>query len=109
MHRGVTLPRRAPNMSSPSRVPEASPSTERLARVVSGLAGQSYARRGMSHSNETIRVVLADDHIVVREGLRLLLRTAPDISVVAEASGGEGAVALALQHTPDVLVLDLDM
>jgi DNA-binding NarL/FixJ family response regulator len=63
----------------------------------------------MSVSNETIRVVLADDHIVVREGLRLLLRSAPDIAVIAEASNGEAAVALARQHTPDVLILDLDM
>jgi DNA-binding NarL/FixJ family response regulator len=89
--------------------PTAPPSTERLAKLVSSLSAQSYTRRGMSVSNETIRVVLADDHIVVREGLRLLLRSAPDIAVIAEASNGEAAVALARQHTPDVLILDLDM
>jgi DNA-binding NarL/FixJ family response regulator len=77
--------------------------------LVTGLTAQTYARRGVSQRDETIRVVLADDHVVVREGLRLLLRSAPDISVVGEASNGEGAVALARQHTPDVLVLDLDM
>ena len=87
----------------------APPSTERLAKLVSSLSAQSYTRRGMSVSNDTIRVVLADDHIVVREGLRLLLRSAPDIAVIAEASNGEAAVALARQHTPDVLILDLDM
>jgi two-component system response regulator NreC len=96
-------------MTSSSHAPAAPPSTERLAKLVSSLSTQNYTRRGMSVSNETIRVVLADDHIVVREGLRLLLRSAPDIAVIAEASNGEAAVAIARQHTPDVLILDLDM
>lgn len=63
----------------------------------------------MSVSNETIRVIIADDHMLVREGIRLLLRSAPDIAVVGEAENGHAAISLAEQLTPDVLVLDLDM
>jgi DNA-binding NarL/FixJ family response regulator len=56
-----------------------------------------------------IRIVLVDDHAMVREGLRLLLRTAPDIAVVGEAADGAAAVDLAQRVTPDIVVLDLDM
>jgi DNA-binding NarL/FixJ family response regulator len=60
-------------------------------------------------SNETIRIILVDDHAMVREGLRLLLRAAPDIAVVGEAGDGIAAVALAGRVSPDIAVLDLDM
>jgi DNA-binding NarL/FixJ family response regulator len=59
--------------------------------------------------SETIRIVLVDDHAMVREGLRILLRTAPDIAVVGEAADGAAAVDLAQRVTPDIVVLDLDM
>jgi DNA-binding NarL/FixJ family response regulator len=85
------------------------PPAERLAHLAATAAGRPYARRGMSVSNETIRVVLADDHTLVREGLRLLLRAAPDIAVVGEAENGNAALSLATQLSPDVLILDLDM
>jgi DNA-binding NarL/FixJ family response regulator len=80
-----------------------------LARLGAKLAAQPYARRGVSMSNEPIRVVLVDDHAMVREGLRLLLRTAPDIVVVGEAEDGSAALAAAQRVLPDILVLDLDM
>ena len=60
-------------------------------------------------ANETIRVLLADDHAMVREGLRLLLRTAPDVAVIGEADNGVMAVTNARRLVPDVVVLDLDM
>ena len=56
-----------------------------------------------------IRVVVADDHAVVREGIRQVLERAPGIEVVAEASDGDQAVALAMEFDPDVLVLDVSM
>jgi DNA-binding NarL/FixJ family response regulator len=57
----------------------------------------------------TIRVLLADDHPVVRTGIRTLLESAPDIEVVAETSGGEEIFALLEQLTPDILLLDMEM
>lgn len=56
-----------------------------------------------------IRIVLADDHGVVRAGLRLLLDHDPRFEVVAEASDVDGALRAVLGHKPDVLVLDLNM
>src|SRR5450432_572253 len=57
----------------------------------------------------TIRVVLADDHSVVRRGIRDFLVEAGDIAVVAEAENGTQAFNLALQYQPDVVVLDIQM
>jgi len=56
-----------------------------------------------------IRILLADDHIVVRRGLRLLLESQPEFSVVAEASNGNQAVEAAASAQPDVIVLDIAM
>ena len=56
-----------------------------------------------------IRVLLADDHAVVRTGFRLLLQTQADVSVVGEAASGEAACQLYAELAPDVLVLDLAM
>jgi two-component system response regulator NreC len=58
---------------------------------------------------DAIRVVLADDHEIVRAGIRLVLEEQSDMEVVAEAADGEAAVRYALGHKPDVLVLDLNM
>jgi two-component system response regulator NreC len=62
---------------------------------------------GMSQSD--ITVVLADDHAVVRKGLRLLLDSEPGMRVVAEAGTVEDAIRMARAHRPTVLVLDLNM
>ena len=56
-----------------------------------------------------IRVLLADDHDVVRRGLSALLEGAEDISVVGAAADGSEAVTLSRQHTPDVVLMDLSM
>ena len=56
-----------------------------------------------------IRVLLADDHAIVRAGIRQLLEHAGDIQIVAEASDGEAAKTLIEQHRPDVAVLDIQM
>ena len=56
-----------------------------------------------------IRIVLADDHGVVRAGLKLLLDAESDFEVVAEAADVDGALRAVLGHKPDVLILDLNM
>src|ERR1700689_1333766 len=56
-----------------------------------------------------IRILLADDHTIIRSGLRLLLDQQPDFKVVAEASDGREAVALVAKHHPEVAVLDIGM
>ena len=58
---------------------------------------------------ETIKVLLADDHEVVRAGYRRLFESTGDIEVVAEATDGESAYQLYLQHHPSVVVMDLTM
>ena len=55
------------------------------------------------------RIVLADDHGVVRRGLRLVLDREPDLEVVAEAADGEEAVAQVIEHRPHLAVLDITM
>jgi DNA-binding NarL/FixJ family response regulator len=56
-----------------------------------------------------IRLLIVDDHKVVRQGLRFLLQHEPDIEIVGEAADGEQAVALVRQHVPAVVLLDLLM
>lgn len=56
-----------------------------------------------------MRVLLADDHTLVRAGIRRLIEGAPDIEVVAEAQNGAEVLALAAQHKPDVALIDLAM
>jgi len=58
---------------------------------------------------QTTRVVLADDHAIVRAGIRRILRSAPDIEVIGEASDGAEALQLVTQLKPDVLLLDMEM
>jgi DNA-binding NarL/FixJ family response regulator len=55
------------------------------------------------------RILIADDHDVVRSGLRLLLRSSPEFSIVAEAANGEEAVQLAESLKPDVAIIDISM
>ena len=56
-----------------------------------------------------IRIVIADDHPIFRDGLRRLLESEPGYSVVAEAADGAGAIAACVQQNPDILLLDLTM
>lgn len=57
----------------------------------------------------TIKVLLVDDHLVVRSGLKALLATKPDFEVVAEAASGEEAIVLVEQLSPAVVMMDLAM
>ncbi len=58
---------------------------------------------------DTIRVLIADDHLIVREGLQTILDTVPDLELVGEACNGEEAVQLAGELLPDVILMDLRM
>lgn len=59
--------------------------------------------------NKTIRVLIADDHFVVRMGLAAVINTQADMDVVAEATTGKQAVELFRQHRPDITLMDLRM
>ena len=63
----------------------------------------------MSREGPMIRVLLADDHQLVRTGFRVILEIEDDIEVVAEASDGAQAVELARRHRPDVILMDVEM
>jgi two-component system response regulator NreC len=56
-----------------------------------------------------IRVLLADDHAIVREGVRMILNAQPDMEVIGEASNGAGALSLAHSLKPDLAVMDIGM
>lgn len=76
--------------------------------------GQEVSPGARRHGTETpdqrpIRVLLADDHAVVRQGLARLLRDQADIDVVGEATDGQEAVALTHELLPDVVVMDVNM
>ena len=60
-------------------------------------------------TGDPIRVMIVDDHPVYRDGLASLLDPLPEIDVVARAADGHEAVALAAEHTPDVIVMDVQM
>jgi DNA-binding NarL/FixJ family response regulator len=63
----------------------------------------------MPDSKIPLRILLADDHVTVRHGLKLLIDGEPDMKVVAEASDGETAIRSALTLKPDVIVMDISM
>lgn len=69
----------------------------------------SQNEEAMSQTPHPIRVLIADDHEVVRMGIRALIQQQPHLRVVAEAATGEEAVELALLHKPDVVVMDVRM
>jgi DNA-binding NarL/FixJ family response regulator len=58
---------------------------------------------------QRIKVLLVDDHLMFRQGLRSLLQSYPDIDVIAEASDGEEAVSKVATHQPAVVVMDISM
>ena len=63
----------------------------------------------MNQQGHRVTVALADDHTLFRQGIRELLSTDPDITVVAEASSGDEVLPLVRRHQPDVLLLDVQM
>ena len=86
-----------------------SDSVDPLQAVGTALAARPYVRRGVTPHEQPVRVLLVDDHAVLRVGLRALLATIPDVTVVGDCSNGLEAVEMAERLLPDVVVLDLDM
>ena len=80
-----------------------------LAEVGRDLASRPYARRGVPARIEPIRVMLVDDHSLVRAGFKLVLHACADIVVVGEAGDGQMALTMAGRVHPEVIVMDLDM
>ena len=73
------------------------------------MAEQISTKRLRGEDAVTIRILITDDHKVVRQGLRMVLELDPDLEVVGEASNGEEAVAMARRLEPDVVLMDLLM
>jgi DNA-binding NarL/FixJ family response regulator len=64
---------------------------------------------GKTETTGRIRILLADDHPIVREGLRAVLETQPEFEVIAEAASGDEALRLSRTQQPDIILLDLEM
>ncbi len=71
--------------------------------------GAGDARDDMPEATGPLRVLLADDHVTVRHGLKLLIDAQPDMKVVSEVSDGETAVQQTIALRPDVIVMDISM
>jgi DNA-binding NarL/FixJ family response regulator len=80
-----------------------------LAEVGRDLASRPYAHRGVPARIEPIRVMLVDDHSLVRAGFKSVLHSCTDIVVVGEAGDGQMAMAMASRAHPEVIVMDIDM
>lgn len=89
--------------------PEADIPHGTLAEVGRDLASRPYAHRGVPARIEPIRVMLVDDHTLVRAGFKSVLHACTDIVVVGEAGDGDMAVATAARVHPEVVVMDIDM
>lgn len=77
--------------------------------VVPGFSGRDNLGQKSEKVSVEIKVLITDDHAVVRQGLRMFLELDPEIEVVGEAANGEEAVAMARDLAPDVVLMDLVM
>src|SRR5579883_3087252 len=75
------------------------------------MKGRQRARSMFTEESQLtpIHIILADDHDILRQGLKLLLEAQPDLRVVGEARTGIEAIEQTKQHTPDVIILDISM
>lgn len=86
-----------------------SASTPTKTTAIGPPAAAPNVQTARSPSGSGIRVLLVDDHVMVRQGLRTILDGYPDIVLVGEAGNGEEAVSLVRQHQPAVVVMDINM
>ena len=97
------------SVSLPDLPPMPKAQIEPTAAVATGLEIRTPPAAAPASESTAIRVLLADDHAVVRQGLTLLLRQKPGIEVVGEAANGVEAVEKARQLRPDVILMDFSM
>lgn len=83
--------------------------TENRINELAAGSGHSCTERCVMEIKKTIRVILADDHPMVRRGIRRILEKSSNICVIGEAGTGAAAIHLAHELMPDVLVLDIEL
>ncbi|MEN6625814.1 MAG: PAS domain S-box protein [Candidatus Sumerlaeia bacterium] len=86
--------------------------TEKIAvteELLTSVAFATEPREAEAEGGRRIRIMLVDDHPVLRQGLRMLFRDQPDLDVIGEASDGEAAIRLAREIRPDVILMDVSM
>src|SRR5215467_9565846 len=72
-------------------------------------SGSSLIRGGGIMQNQNLRILLAEDHQMVREGLKALVNAQPDMKVVGEAGDGQAAIQQARDLGPDIIIMDVSM
>jgi CheY-like chemotaxis protein len=84
--------------------------TKRLSALAAPLRGTvAEGEKTSAQEDRRIRILVVDDHVIMRQGLACLLQAQPDMEVVGEASNGESAIKMARQFLPDVIVMDVSM
>src|SRR5579871_6580356 len=84
-------------------------STNRIPISINSPTGGGGSGRTGADPSQRIRILIADDHLLFRDGVRKLLSAVPDFSVVAEAGHGDEVLDMTGRHQPDVVLLDLSM
>src|SRR5579883_2206077 len=87
-------------------------STNRIPISINTASGPGSGGRASGPTGEPshrIRILIADDHLLFRDGVRKLLSAVPDFNVVAEAGHGDEVLEMTARHQPDVVLLDLSM